>query len=151
MNARELSEAEQAAPQPETAPESWLEAFAYTDPTDAFGHTLHVSYVDAQTYDDVVPVVSLAITVPDNATDPENPVVYVPITDVPQVIEAMRHAAGQAPTPYDHGTGGSPCQGCGHDWFMHRHKDGTCRVCTCERYARPTGAEPTHAVSEAAS
>lgn len=44
--------------------------------------------------------------------------------------------AGQAPPPYDHGTGGSPCADCDHDWFMHQHKDGTCRLCACRRYAR---------------
>lgn len=47
---------------------------------------------------------------------------------------------GQAPAPYDHGTGGSPCADCGHDWFLHRHWDGTCRVCSCERYGRPVPA-----------
>lgn len=59
-----------------------------------------------------------------------------------EAIETLRRmaAAGQAPSPYDHGTGGSPCADCGHDWFMHRHEDGTCRVCSCERYSRPAPA-----------
>lgn len=75
------------------------EPFAYTDPTDAFGHTLHISYVDASTYDGDLPVVALGITVPDDATDPDNPVVYVPIADVNRLTAAMLAAAGQAPAP----------------------------------------------------
>ena len=62
------------------------------------------------------------------------------IVDDPRNIAVAALGAGQAPAPYDHGTGGSPCADCGHDWFMHRHEDGTCRVCSCERYDRPAPA-----------
>lgn len=74
------------------------EPYAYTDPTEAFGNTLTVAPVDASTYTDTVPVVSLGITLNPEYTDPENPIVYVPLADVEQVIKAMRAAAGELET-----------------------------------------------------
>ncbi|MCL7377441.1 hypothetical protein [Streptomyces sp. 35G-GA-8] len=71
------------------------EPFRYTDPTDPFGHTLTVVHVDASTYNGTIPVVSLGIQVPKDATDPENPLVYIPLADTEQVVAAIRTAAGQ--------------------------------------------------------
>ncbi|MFJ9034863.1 hypothetical protein ACIRQP_41935 [Streptomyces sp. NPDC102274] len=76
--------------------------YTYTDPTDAFGHTPTVIPLDASTYDGTIPVVSPSIQVPPDATDPENPIVYVPTADVERVVAAIRTAAGQ-PTA-DRGT-----------------------------------------------
>ncbi|MFJ9029780.1 hypothetical protein ACIRQP_14850 [Streptomyces sp. NPDC102274] len=70
--------------------------YTYTDPTDAFGHTLTVIPLDASTYDGTIPVVSLSIQVPPDATDPENPIVYIPIADVERVVAAIRTAADRA-------------------------------------------------------
>lgn len=74
------------------------ERYAYVDPTDAFGNTLTVAPVDASTYTGTIPVVSLGITINPDYTDPENPIVYVPLADVEQVIKAIRAAAEQPET-----------------------------------------------------
>ncbi|MFE4915853.1 hypothetical protein ACFRCX_30580 [Streptomyces sp. NPDC056652] len=77
------------------------EPYTYTDPTDPFGHTLTVVHVDADTHDGTtIPVVSLGIQVPEDATDPDNPIVYIPLADAEQVVAAIRTAAGQ---PHDRG------------------------------------------------
>ncbi|MFJ5294466.1 hypothetical protein [Streptomyces sp. NPDC088348] len=81
------------------------EPYTYTDPTDAFGHTLTVAPVDASTYDGTIPVVSLGIQVPADATDPENPIVYVPLADVEEVVAAIRAAAGQPEPSKRHSLG----------------------------------------------
>lgn len=74
------------------------ETYRYVDPTDAFGNTLTVVPVDASTYTGTTPVVSLGITLNPEYTDPENPIVYVPLDDVEQVVKAIRTAAGQPET-----------------------------------------------------
>ncbi|MFB7312915.1 hypothetical protein [Streptomyces sp. NPDC056192] len=73
--------------------------YSYTDPTDAFGNTLTVMPVEASTYYGNVPVVSLGVNIHPDYTDPDTPIVYVPLDDVEQVITALRAAAAQAATP----------------------------------------------------
>ncbi|WP_331731865.1 hypothetical protein OG298_45300 (plasmid) [Streptomyces sp. NBC_01005] len=73
--------------------------YSYTDPTDAFGNTLTVMPVEAVVYHGEIPVVSLGVNIHPDYTDPETPIVYIPLGDVEEVVAAIRAAAAQATKP----------------------------------------------------
>ncbi|MGW1468501.1 hypothetical protein ACWCPT_29665 [Streptomyces sp. NPDC002308] len=70
--------------------------YSYTDPTDAFANTLTVMPVEAATYHGNIPVVSLGVDIHRESSEPDTPVVYVPVDDIEQVIAALRTAAARA-------------------------------------------------------
>lgn len=61
--------------------------------TDSDGVTLAIGAVDATTYHDTAPVVALAITHPDGDGDP---VLYIGVEHIEDVIAAIRRAASEA-------------------------------------------------------
>jgi hypothetical protein len=64
----------------------------YADTLDPHHNALHVSHIQASTYDGKVPVVSLAITSDVSCNEDDN-IVYVRLEDVEHVIDMIRAAA----------------------------------------------------------
>lgn len=73
--------------------------YSFTDPTDAYGNTLTVMPVEAAVYHGSIPVVSLGVNIHPDYTDPETPIVYIPLGDVEAVVTAIRAAAAQVANP----------------------------------------------------
>jgi hypothetical protein len=71
------------------------EAPVYVDKLDPHNNRLHISRVNASTYDGTTPVVSLAIT-SDVGCDEDDNIIYIRLADVDHVIGMIRAAAQEA-------------------------------------------------------